>query len=110
MHTWRAYGDFEFLGVLGDALGIAMLTYFRGKDMVHHIAGPRVNAAATIGVYLREDGWGESVLFLPVLKTTEEKVACEYPVYYNQKAPYGVFKRLDVVPEVHGEDVPREDV
>jgi len=26
-----------------------MLTYFRGTNMVHHIAGPRVNAAATIG-------------------------------------------------------------
>jgi hypothetical protein len=109
LYACKAFGEFEFLGVLGDFLGIAMLTYFKGTNMVHHIAGPRVNAAASIGLYLREDGWGDAVTFLPVLKTTEEKVACVYPVYYNQKAPYGVFKRLDVVPEVHGEDVLRGD-
>jgi len=73
------------------------------------IPGSRVNAAASICVYLREDSWGDAVSFLPVLKTTEEKAACEHPVYYHQKAPYGVFKRLDVVPEVYGEDVSRED-
>jgi hypothetical protein len=45
----------------------------------------------------------------PVLKTTEEKAACEHPVYNNQKAPYCAFQRLEVVHEVQVEDLPPED-
>ena len=108
-YAYKAFGEFEFLGVLGDFLGIAMLTFYKGTNMVHHIAGPRVNAAASIGLYLREDGWGDSVSFLPVLRTSEEKAACEHPVYYNQKASCGTFKRLEVVPEVHEENLSPED-
>lgn len=103
------FGDIEFMGVqqADGRLSIAMLTQYKGTDMAHHVASVRVNPAAGIGLFLREDGY-EAVSFLPCLKTAEEKMACEHPVYYHQSAAYGLFHRLALVPEVPGEDEPSD--
>ena len=110
LSAYAAFGEFEFLGVLGEGLGIALVTRWKGSDMIQHIASVRTNAAAQIGLYLREDGWGERVYLLPALKTMEEKSEATAPVYYNCKAPYGGFYRLDPLPALYGEDGSHADL